>query len=67
MWASILMTNVALVSIVLKISKRLTMVDLIKAEDENAIWEVLDNGRKNVRDGHPQKGGGKGRYFRGCA
>ena len=47
-----LMTNGPTVWIVLKISKNVwTMwADLIKAEDENAIWEFFDNGRKKRKE-----------------
>ena len=59
MWASILMTNgPAVLDRIEDFKKRLDHVaDLIKAEDENAIWEFFDNGRKKRKDGDPQKGG----------
>ena len=51
MWASILMTNgPAVLDRIEDFKKRLDHVaDLIKAEDESAIWEFFDNGRKSVK------------------
>ena len=44
-------TNGPLFWIVLKISKTFgPRADLIKAEDENAIWEFFDNGRKKRKE-----------------
>lgn len=34
------------------------MADLIKAEDENAIWEFFDNGRKKRKEMEIHKKGG---------
>ena len=52
MWASILMTNgPAVLDRIEDFKKRLDHVaDLIKAEDENAIWEFFDNGRKKRKE-----------------
>ena len=52
MWSSILMT-------IEDFKKRLDHVaDLIKAEDENAIWEFFDNGRKKRKEMEIHKKGG---------
>ena len=58
--------------IVLKISKKRLdhVADLIKAEDENAIWEFFDNGRKKRKEMEIHKKGGVESafdIFRGCA
>ena len=60
MWASILMTNgPAVLDRIEDFKKRLDHVaDLIKAEDENAIWEFFDNGRKKRKEMEIHKKGG---------
>jgi len=60
MWASILMTNgLAVLDRIEDFKKRLDHVaDLIKAEDENAIWEFFDNGRKKRKEMEIHKKGG---------
>lgn len=60
MWASILMTNgSAVLDRIEDFKKRLDHVaDLIKAEDENAIWEFFDNGRKKRKEMEIHKKGG---------
>ena len=58
--ASILMTNgPAVLDRIEDFKKRLDHVaDLIKAEDENAIWEFFDNGRKKRKEMEIHKKGG---------
>ena len=60
MWASILMTNgPAVLDRIEDFKKRLDHVaDLIKAEDESAIWEFFDNGRKKRKEMEIHKKGG---------
>ena len=60
MWASILMTNgPAVLDRIEDFKKRLDHVaDLIKSEDENAIWEFFDNGRKKRKEMEIHKKGG---------
>ena len=65
MWSSILMTNAtAVLDRIDDFKARLDHVaDLIKAQDEHAIWEFFDNGRKKRKEMEIHKKAGVDSFF----